>query len=87
MLIEWQSIGMLDVPGPLGGAFSLFVTPVEGTGRGVEGGCEGGETELDVEFQARAVNDTYGDNAEGVVGERVVDTAWSLTTDVEVLKC
>ncbi|KAF1972048.1 hypothetical protein BU23DRAFT_555555 [Bimuria novae-zelandiae CBS 107.79] len=80
-----QSIGMFDVPGPLGGPFSQLLTPVEGNEKGVETGCEGWETELDAEFQARAVNETYG----GFKGEMeaTVDAAWTLTTDVEVIRC
>lgn len=78
---------MLDVPGPLSGPFSRLVTPVEGNGKGVEGPCGGEETEVDVEFQARAVNDSYGEGGVGGLGGSAVDTAWSLTTDLEVLKC
>lgn len=79
-----QSIGMFDVPGPLAGPFSHLLTPVEGSDGGVESGCGGGESELDVEFQARAVNDTGGE-LQGV--EMAVDTKWMLTTDIEVVKC
>ena len=76
---------MLDVPGPLEGPFSRLLTPVEGNEKAVEGGCEGEEVELDIEFQARATNDSYGET-QGLVG-RAVDTAWTLTTDVEVVRC
>ena len=77
---------MLDVPGPLSGPFSKLLTPVEGNARGVEGGCEGEETELDIEFQARAVNDTYGETTEGMT-TMVADAKWTLMTDVEVVPC
>lgn len=76
---------MLDVPGPLEGRFDKLLTPVEGNERGVEGSCEGGETELDIEFQARAVNDTYGYTQE--LDESAAGTNWTLTTGVEVVKC
>lgn len=77
---------MLDVPGPLTGPFMELLPPVEGNEKGVEGGCEGEETELDIEFQARAVNDSYGDFAGGMTA-MVADAKWTLTTNVDVIRC
>jgi hypothetical protein len=75
---------MFDTPGPLAGPFAQLLTPVEGSEKGVVSGCAGGESELDIEFQARAVNETFEAVGE-VAGE--VDASWTLTTDVEVVRC
>lgn len=72
---------MFDTPGPLAGAFAHLLTPVEGSDQGVVSGCAGGESELDIEFQARAVNET----SEAFANE--VEASWTLTTDVEVVRC
>ncbi|KAL5438588.1 hypothetical protein PMIN07_011664 [Paraphaeosphaeria minitans] len=81
-----QSVGMFDTAGPLAGPFAHLLAPVEGSEGGVESGCAGGEQELDVEFQARAVNDT--DTFGWVDGVRgTADAAWTLTTDVEAVRC
>jgi hypothetical protein len=75
---------MFDTPGPLDGPFAQLLTPVEGSEKGVESGCAGGESELDIEFQARAVDDTF-EVFEEVAG--ALDASWTLTTDVEVVRC
>jgi len=72
---------MLDVSGPLTGPFARRLTPADGD-KGVLGPCEGGE--LDIEFQARAVEDFVL----GVRPRRAINgTSWTLTTDVEVSWC
>lgn len=76
-----QSIGMLDVKGPLTGQFAKRLTPVDGD-KGAVGPCTGGE--LDIEFQARAVEDYFSK----MLRRRAAnETSWTLTTDMEVSRC
>ncbi|KAJ4286748.1 hypothetical protein N0V90_013000 [Kalmusia sp. IMI 367209] len=81
---EIQSIGMLDVTGPLTGLFARRLTPEEGD-KGAVAPCGGGE--LDIEFQARAVQDSYPPWGNGMQRRAVNETSWTLSTDVEVSKC
>ncbi|KAF2793400.1 hypothetical protein K505DRAFT_337836 [Melanomma pulvis-pyrius CBS 109.77] len=78
---EIQSIGMLDVEGPLTGQFTRRLTPVDGD-QGVVGPCTGGE--LVMEFQARAVADSISK----MLRRRAPnETTWTLTTDMDVSWC
>ncbi|KAF1958464.1 hypothetical protein CC80DRAFT_546696 [Byssothecium circinans] len=78
---EIQSIGMLNVRGPLTGHFASRLTPEDGD-RGVVGPCAGGE--LDIEFQARAVEDL----ASKMLRRRASnETSWTLSTNLDVLRC
>ncbi|KAF2477212.1 uncharacterized protein BDR25DRAFT_349146 [Lindgomyces ingoldianus] len=73
-----QSIGMLDVKGPLTGQFARRLTPVDGD-QGIVGPCTGGE--LDIEFQARAVEDSISK----MLQQRAPnETSWTLTTDMDI---
>ncbi|KAF2659812.1 hypothetical protein K491DRAFT_755117 [Lophiostoma macrostomum CBS 122681] len=83
---EVQSVNMLDVPGPLTGPFAKLLAPSAGD-KGIVAPCGGGE--LDIEFQARAVeNDGVKEMAEGVwTGRAVNETSWVLSTDVQVVRC
>ncbi|KAF2006746.1 hypothetical protein P154DRAFT_529754 [Amniculicola lignicola CBS 123094] len=79
---EIQSIGMLEVGGPLNGQVTKQLTPEKGD-KGIVSSCAGGE--LDVEFQARAVEDDYGlDMAKRQAAD---GKSWTLTTDVDILPC
>ncbi|KAF2726922.1 hypothetical protein EJ04DRAFT_529860 [Polyplosphaeria fusca] len=78
---EIQSVGMLDVIGPLSGQFAKRLEPVDDT-QGVVGPCMGGE--MYIEYQARAVDDMSRKFPRGVAAN---NTAWTLTTDVEVSWC
>ena len=77
---------MLDVAGPLTGPFAKLLAPSDGD-KGVVAPCGGGE--LDIEFQARAVEDEgFAKMSEGVwTGRAVNETSWTLSTDVQVVKC
>lgn len=72
---------MLDVKGPLKGEFSRLLTPADGD-KGAEGLCGGGE--LGIEFQARAVADYISKKQRrGAADEK----SWTLTTDIDVIRC
>ncbi|KAF2119503.1 heterokaryon incompatibility protein-domain-containing protein [Lophiotrema nucula] len=74
---EVQSIGMLNVDGPLSGQFARHLTPADGD-QGVTGPCEGGQ--MDIEFQSRAV----GSYMKKLLKIGTNETAWTLSTDIEV---
>jgi hypothetical protein len=77
---------MLNVEGPVSGAFAQSLIPNDGD-KGVVSECQGGE--IDVEFQSRAARDVGEQDPPGGVQPPPVSnqTAWILTTDIEVLKC
>lgn len=77
---EKQSIGMLDVQGPLAGPFAKQLIREEAD-EGIVGTC-GAPSELDIEFQARAVRDFDRSKVIAANG-----TAWVLKTDLEVIRC
>ncbi|KAF2012819.1 hypothetical protein BU24DRAFT_412141 [Aaosphaeria arxii CBS 175.79] len=80
-IAETQSIGMLDVPGPLSGPFAKLLTPSDGDA-GIVAPCTG--SELDIEFQARAVKD---ETLKALRRRASNETTWTLSTDVEILRC
>jgi len=79
---EIQSIGMLDVNGPVTGTLTKHLTPSDGD-QGVASLCAGGE--LDIEFQSRSVKDLR--SPMGVLAAGADNTTWTLNTDIEVLSC
>ncbi|KAH8689264.1 hypothetical protein GQ44DRAFT_833120 [Phaeosphaeriaceae sp. PMI808] len=78
---EIQSIGMLNVRGPLTGHFGRRLTPENGD-QGAVGPCGGGE--LVIEFQARAVADSVPETQRRSAPN---ETSWALTTDIVALRC
>jgi hypothetical protein len=72
---------MLDVKGPLTGQFAKRLTPEAGD-QGATAPCAGGE--LDIEFQARAVEDYIPETSRR---SAVNETSWTLTTDIDIVRC
>jgi hypothetical protein len=72
---------MLEVKGPLMGQFARPLTPVAGN-QGAAELCTGGE--LDIEFQARAVEDS---TSKMLRRRAPNETSWTLTTDMEISRC
>lgn len=72
---------MLDVRGPLHGKFERHLPPADGD-QGIVGPCMGGE--LDIEFQARAVEDLV---PKILRRQTLNETSWTLTTNIDVSWC
>lgn len=70
---------MLDIRGPLSGQYATHITP-ESSDQGAPGPCMGGE--LDIEFQARAVEDL-----KFVRRAASNETSWTLSTGIVISRC
>lgn len=81
-----QSVGMLNVEGPVSGQFARSFVPNDGD-KGVVSECEGGQ--MDMEFQARASREVGEQDPPSLSPPPPVSnlTTWTLSTDIEVSKC
>lgn len=70
---------MLDIRGPLTGQYATHIAP-ETDDKGAPGPCNGGE--LDIEFQARAVEDLRL-----VRRSAANETSWTLGTEFHLSRC
>lgn len=70
---------MFDVRGPLSGQYATHIKPQSGD-QGALAPCMGGE--LDIEFQARAVEDLK-------FARRAAanETSWTLSTGISISRC